>query len=121
MCANSRTMDRSGKRAPAARGRPRRTIRPAHKRVFQSRRSLAATGGVMKLRAVHVTRYLYAEDVSTCHTEVRLSPRIRAGQAPLGHHLDITPKPDFSASREDYFGNGVVSFSIDQPHRELVI
>ena len=75
----------------------------------------------MKLRAVHVTRYLYAEDVSTCHTEVRLSPRVRAGQIPLGHHLDITPKPDFSASREDYFGNEVVSFSIDQPHRELNI
>ena len=75
----------------------------------------------MKLRATHVTRYLYAEDVSTCHTEVRLSPRIRAGQVPLSHHLDITPKPDFSASREDYFGNEVVSFSIDQPHRELVI
>jgi transglutaminase-like putative cysteine protease len=75
----------------------------------------------MKLHAVHITRYLYAEDVSTCHTEVRLSPRVRPGQVPLSHHLDITPKPDFFASREDYFGNEVVSFSIDQPHRELVV
>lgn len=75
----------------------------------------------MKLGATHLTRYLYADEVSTCHTEVRLAPRVRAGQVPLRHHLEITPRPNFSASREDYFGNEVVSFSIDQPHRELAI
>ncbi|HLH43336.1 MAG TPA: transglutaminase family protein [Bryobacteraceae bacterium] len=75
----------------------------------------------MKLRATHLTRYLYAEDVATCHTEVRLSPRVRAGQIPLSQRLEIAPQPDFSASRQDYFGNEVVSFSIHQPHRELSI
>jgi transglutaminase-like putative cysteine protease len=75
----------------------------------------------MRLRAAHVTRYNYAETVSTCHTEVRLAPRERAGQARISHNLDVSPAPNFSASREDYFGNEVISFSIEQPHKELVV
>jgi transglutaminase-like putative cysteine protease len=75
----------------------------------------------MRLQATHVTRYLYAEAVSTCQTEVRLVPRVRSGQVPLSHHFDIVPSPSYSSSREDYFGNEVTSFSIEQPHQELVI
>ena len=75
----------------------------------------------MRLRASHVTHYLYAEAVSTCQTEVRLVPRARAGQAPLSHRFDVTPPANYSASREDYFGNEVISFSIEQPHKELII
>lgn len=75
----------------------------------------------MRLRATHVTQYLYAETVSTCQTEVRLVPRARAGQVPLSHQLDVTPSANYSASREDYFGNEVICFSIEQPHKELII
>lgn len=75
----------------------------------------------MRLRATHVTRYSYAEDVSTCHTELRLVPRMRTGQVPLGNQLEVTPSANYSAAREDYFGNEVIAFSIEQPHRELVI
>jgi transglutaminase-like putative cysteine protease len=46
---------------------------------------------------------------------------MRTGQVPITHHLDVTPSPNYSAAREDYFGNEVISFSIEQPHRELVI
>ena len=75
----------------------------------------------MRLRATHVTQYLYAEAVSTCQTEVRLAPRARSGQVPLSHRFEVTPSPSYSASREDYFGNEVISFSIEQPHEVLVI
>ena len=75
----------------------------------------------MKLQATHTTRYLYSDVVSTCHSEAHLTPRVSAGQTLLDHHLSIDPEPDFSADRDDYFGNPVTMFSISQPHRELTI
>ena len=75
----------------------------------------------MKLQATHTTRYLYSDVVSTCHSEAHLIPRACPGQTVLDHHLSIDPAPDFSASRNDYFGNPVTMFSISQPHRELTI
>jgi transglutaminase-like putative cysteine protease len=75
----------------------------------------------MKLLATHVTRYLYSGQVSTCHTEVHLHARDRENQTVLDFALDITPSPDSTFSRKDYFGNEVTFFSIAVPHRELVI
>jgi transglutaminase-like putative cysteine protease len=75
----------------------------------------------MKLQTTHTTRYLYSDVVSTCHSEAHLTPRPCPGQTVLSHRLDIDPAPDFSASRTDYFGNPVTTFSISQPHRELTI
>jgi transglutaminase-like putative cysteine protease len=75
----------------------------------------------MKLQATHTTRYLYSDVVSTCHSEAHLIPRACPGQTVLDHHLKIDPAPDYSASRNDYFGNPVTMFSISQPHRELTI
>ncbi|MDP8989145.1 MAG: transglutaminase family protein [Acidobacteriota bacterium] len=75
----------------------------------------------MKLQATHTTRYLYSDVVSTCHSEAHLTPRACPGQTVLNHRLSIDPEPDFSADRDDYFGNPVTMFSISQPHRELTI
>jgi transglutaminase-like putative cysteine protease len=75
----------------------------------------------MKLQATHTTRYLYSDVVSTCHSEAHLTPRASVGQTLLDHSLSIDPEPDFTADRDDYFGNPVTMFSISQPHRELTI
>lgn len=75
----------------------------------------------MKLLATHITRYWYSGPVSMCHTEVHLHPRARQNQTILEFALDITPTPDSTLSREDYFGNEVTFFSIAEPHRELII
>jgi transglutaminase-like putative cysteine protease len=75
----------------------------------------------MKVFATHVTRYWYSEPVSTCHTEVHLAPRPRANQVLLEHSLTVNPAPETVASREDYFGNEVSTFSIHEPHRELIV
>jgi transglutaminase-like putative cysteine protease len=75
----------------------------------------------LKFLATHLTRYWYSGPVSTSHTEVHLAPRARVNQSVLEYGLDISPVPQFPYSREDYFGNEVVSFSIDEPHRELII
>ncbi len=75
----------------------------------------------MKLLATHITRYWYSGPVSMCHTEVHLQPRARQNQTILEFGLEVTPTPDSLLTREDYFGNEVTSFSIAEPHRELII
>lgn len=75
----------------------------------------------MKLLVVHTTRYLYSEEVSLCHSEVHLAPRPCATQTVLRQELQITPGPGEVVRRKDYFGNETDFFSIEEPHRELVI
>jgi transglutaminase-like putative cysteine protease len=75
----------------------------------------------MVLRASHTTTYLYSEPVSICHTEVHLTPRPHWAQTLLDHEIEVSPAPDFSLSRHDYFGNEVAYFSIHEPHQTLTI
>src|SRR5258706_10519638 len=75
----------------------------------------------MILRAIHTTTYLYSEPVSICHTEAHLTPRQHWGQAVLEHELTIIPTPDFSLTRQDYFGNEAAYFSLHEPHQNLSI
>jgi transglutaminase-like putative cysteine protease len=75
----------------------------------------------MLLRTAHTTRYAYRRPVSVCHTEVHLTPRMRVNQTVLESELAANPAPDFSSSHEDYFGNEVTAFAIEEPHRELTI
>lgn len=74
-----------------------------------------------RLRTVHNTKYSYAEAASVCHNEVRLTPRDKSGQRLVESHVVVHPEPDVMASRTDYFGNQVISFSINEPHEELVV
>jgi transglutaminase-like putative cysteine protease len=75
----------------------------------------------MKLMAIHTTRYLYSEPASMCHTEVHLKPREFARQPSVEHELEIEPEPADVIWRQDYFGNEVAAFAIDEPHRELLV
>jgi transglutaminase-like putative cysteine protease len=75
----------------------------------------------MKFFATHITRYWYSDRASMCHTEVHLAPRSLRNQAVLEHDLEVSPAPSFSVTREDYFGNQITAFSVEQPHRELIV
>jgi transglutaminase-like putative cysteine protease len=75
----------------------------------------------MKLLATHITRYWYSGPVSMCHTQVHLNPRPHKNQTILEYALEVGPTPDALLSHEDYFGNKVTTFSIAEPHRELII
>ena len=75
----------------------------------------------MILRATHSTTYSYADTVSICYTEARLSPRSAPGQNLVAHELTIDPEPDSALLRTDFFGNAVAAFSVQQPHRALKI
>jgi len=75
----------------------------------------------MIFAANHTTTYLYSDPVSICHTEVHLMPRRGAGQKLLSHSLEVTPEPEFTVSRTDYFGNEITCFSIHEPHETLTV
>jgi transglutaminase-like putative cysteine protease len=69
----------------------------------------------------HKTIYDYAEPVSVCHNEARLRPRNFERQQCSLSKLEINPKPSDIRQREDFFGNRVTYFAIDQPHTVLSV
>ncbi len=75
----------------------------------------------MKYRISHVTRYQYRQMVSQCYSEARLQPRDFPGQRCLSHRLEITPECNDYREYEDFFGNRVTYFSVQQAHRQLSV
>jgi transglutaminase-like putative cysteine protease len=73
----------------------------------------------MKYRVIHKTEYFYSGTITQCHNLAHLRPRDLPGQECLVHRLDIDPVPVDYAEHEDFFGNRVSYFSIQQPHRTL--
>ena len=74
-----------------------------------------------RYRVVHRTRYDYSQPVVLCHNEARLQPRTTARQRCLRTDLLIEPRPAERAEREDFFGNRVLYFAIQEPHDSLVV
>ena len=74
----------------------------------------------MKIEISHVTRYTYAEPITDSVNEVRLTPRTNYRQSCHHHEMIVEPRTSLF-TYEDYYGNRVHSFSVNQPHRELVI
>jgi transglutaminase-like putative cysteine protease len=75
----------------------------------------------MKYRVVHRTEYFYSGTITQCHNLAHLRPRDLPGQQCLTHRLEIDPQPVDTAEYEDFFGNRVNYFSIQQPHRNLTV
>jgi transglutaminase-like putative cysteine protease len=75
----------------------------------------------MKYRVVHKTEYFYSGTITQCHNIAHLKPRNLPWQQCLSHRLEIDPPPVDIAEYEDFFGNQVSYFSIQQPHRNLKI
>lgn len=75
----------------------------------------------MKYRIRHTTRYVYSEAVSLCHNEVYLRPRNAARQTCHLVQLDVSPPPDTTARRTDYFGNQVEFFTVQERHKRLEV
>ena len=76
-------------------------------------------------RISHETRYRYSEPVAICQNQLRMTPRpfSRKFSAVECHWVEtaIDPEPDVIDVHADYFGNQVVSFSIESLHRVLVV
>ena len=75
----------------------------------------------MKYQIRHDTTYEYLDLVSMSHNLVHLEARGCARQTRLSSSLTIEPAPAVGVSRDDYFGNPVTAFTIQEPHRRLCV
>lgn len=74
----------------------------------------------MKFEICHLTRYLYDGQVGHSVNEIRLTPRTNYRQSCYHHTISIEPIASLFAY-EDYFGNKVHAFSVNESHTELAI
>ena len=70
---------------------------------------------------VHTTRYRYSLPVPHCQNEACLLPRSSDRQQCQTGRLQITPAPAVYAAREDFFGNRVVYFAVQEAHTVLEV
>lgn len=75
----------------------------------------------MNYHITHQTTYRYTDAVSLCHNLTHLTPRSTPWQEVVETTLDVQPTPAVTVNRGDYFGNPAVFFTIQDPHRELVV
>jgi hypothetical protein len=78
-------------------------------------------GRLMRFRINHVTRYEYAEPVSLCHSIAHLKPPQTSRQRCLSSQIRVDPWPAVHREHEDFFGNRVSYFSIQQAHEALEV
>ncbi|MFD1956116.1 transglutaminase N-terminal domain-containing protein [Paenibacillus thailandensis] len=74
----------------------------------------------MKLSISHVTQYEYENPVTDSVNEIRLTPCTNERQSCYQQAIWIEPNASLF-SYEDYFGNRVHAFSVNDPHRRLTI
>ncbi len=74
----------------------------------------------MKFNIRHVTTYRYDEPVTDSVNEIRLAPRTNYRQSCYHHTVAIEPNAPL-LTYEDGFGNRIHAFTVNPPHRELVI
>lgn len=75
-----------------------------------------------RYRIRHLTTYAYGEPVQISHHLARLTPRSSATQSCDSHSLTITPEPAvIHRNRTDYFGNVATYFTLQEPHRKLLV
>jgi transglutaminase-like putative cysteine protease len=72
-------------------------------------------------RIHHNTVYHYSTPVRVCHNLVMLTPRSDHHCKLLSHKVQVRPASPTLRRREDYFGNTVYAFSIEESHRQLSV
>ncbi len=76
-------------------------------------------------RIRHRTLYEYSEAVAICQNQLRMMPRpisTRVFEVELHWvQVKILPEPEHFQEHVDYYGNRVLSFSIESPHRKLKV
>lgn len=69
----------------------------------------------------HKTEYLYEEPIGLCQNIARLVPRSFEGQLCLHSEINIDPKPDVLNRYDDFLGNHVTYYAIEQDHKKLTV
>lgn len=69
----------------------------------------------------HNTTYNYNETVPLCHNIAMLAPRNTPSQTCRSFHINISPVPEIIEEYQDFFGNKVFYFVIEQEHEILSV
>lgn len=75
----------------------------------------------MRYTITHRTLYQYSSGVVLCHNEARLLPRETPWQLCRPSQIRIRPRPALSIERQDFFGNRVLYFAIQDVHYRLEV
>ncbi len=75
----------------------------------------------MLYTVTHTTNYLYADPVPLCHNLIHLRPRAAPRQTCHHSTLIVQPEPRALVHQQDYFGNPITFFTIQEPHKKLSI
>ena len=75
----------------------------------------------MNYQVTHTTAYTYKQSVSLCHNIARLMPRDTYNQVCKSVSVIISPQPDVVNEYEDFFGNKVMYFAIQEEHEKLTV
>src|SRR5579863_5911764 len=75
----------------------------------------------MKYQIAHTTEYQYHQKVSLCHNIALLIPRDTDLQECKKTIVKIIPQPDVINEYEDFFGNKVLYFAVQQEHSSLKV
>lgn len=76
---------------------------------------------MVRYHITHRTTYQYASQVSHCHNEAQITPRRTATQTPIDTRITVSPRPAMTSARDDYFGNRVFYFAVQEAHQMLEI
>jgi len=75
----------------------------------------------MKYRVIHRTEYEYSDSATFCHNIAHLTPRPDFGQVCSSHFISVVPHPTVFEELKDHFGNRLQYFSIEKPHKNMVV
>ncbi|CAN5532216.1 transglutaminase family protein [soil metagenome] len=75
----------------------------------------------MQYSITHNTTYKYNETVNLCHNIAILSPRNTVTQTCHSFNIIISPAPQIMESYEDFYGNKVSYFVVEQEHAQLSV
>jgi transglutaminase-like putative cysteine protease len=75
----------------------------------------------MNYNITHRTLYEYAAPVTVSHHVTRLEPRVSKTQECEKFTLKVFPEPTIRKTRQDFFGNRLCFFAIQEVHNELEI
>ena len=75
----------------------------------------------MKYKIKHTTTYQYADFVSLCQNQARLTPKTDHKQICHSSHIEIVPPTSYLQQYIDYFDNKVTVFEIAKQHDKLSV
>jgi transglutaminase-like putative cysteine protease len=75
----------------------------------------------MEYKILHRTTYRYKYPVSVGNHVACLMPRVLPGRQSAESALEVWPAPVTQSERVDFFGNRLAIFTVQEPHRELVV